>query len=56
MEERTAGPPSDLIDVGRLTLAQIRKLDHPVLADCLERILRDADRGADAVAGFNSSI
>jgi FXSXX-COOH protein len=56
MEEPAAGPPSDLVDASRLTLAEVRKLDRAVLADCLERILRDTDRGADAVAGFQSSL
>lgn len=50
------GPTTDLIDTGQLTLDQLRRLNHPALTDCLARILRDTDRGSDAVAGFQSSL
>lgn len=55
-EDHREGLATEVADVSRLTLTQVRTLDHPVLAGFLERVLRDAGRGRDVVAGFNSSL
>lgn len=47
---------SDLVDLSRLSLAELRALADDDVADSIRRILRDIDQPADAVAGFQSAI
>jgi FXSXX-COOH protein len=58
--ERNLANPADhtteLVDLDDMDLADLLGSDNPVLLDCLERILADADRPQDIVAGFQSAI
>lgn len=47
---------TDLADIEDLSLADLESLDSPVLLESLRRILGDADRPQDIVAGFQSAI
>jgi FXSXX-COOH protein len=47
---------SHLVDLSGVSLAELLANDNPVLRECLGRILEDADRPQDIVAGFQSAI
>jgi FXSXX-COOH protein len=49
-------PDTTLADVTDVPLADLLASDNPVLRDCLRRIVEDADRPQDVVAGFQSAI
>jgi FXSXX-COOH protein len=47
---------SELVDLAAFDLADLSKLDRPILAAALARIVHEIDRPDEAVAGFQSSI
>lgn len=47
---------TEVADLSRVTLTDLRDLEDPALNECLRRVLADTDRSHDAVAGFNSSL
>lgn len=46
----------DLVDLSDVPLAELSNLDQSVFAHSLRRILEEADRPQDAVAGWNSAM
>ncbi len=49
-------PVSDLVDITRVSLADLRGLPDTAINRSLRRILAEIDRPQDAVAGFQSAI
>lgn len=47
---------SSLLDVSRLSLADVRTLDDTAIAHSLRRLLEEVDEPRDAVAGWQSAI
>ena len=47
---------TDLVDLSDVDLHELTTIDHPVLAASARRVLADADRPQDIVAGFQSAI
>ncbi|NYV78856.1 MULTISPECIES: FxSxx-COOH cyclophane-containing RiPP peptide [Streptomyces] len=45
----------DLPDLTALDLESLRRLDHPVLRDVLERLQARQDDGTETLWGFNNS-
>jgi FXSXX-COOH protein len=45
-----------LVDLSDVPLAELLASDNPVLLDTLARVLEDADRPQEIVAGFQSAI
>ncbi|GIG59436.1 hypothetical protein Lfu02_38080 [Longispora fulva] len=54
--DATSDRESDLLDLTQVRLSHLRELDDTVLARSLRRLLDDADRPQDAIAGFQSAI
>jgi len=55
----TEAPPeyeSELPDLSQVPLSELATLDDSVLSHAVRRLLQEADRRHDVVAGFNSSI
>jgi FXSXX-COOH protein len=50
------GTASDLVDLADVPLADLRSLNHPVLAKALQRVAEEAKVSIDVVAGFQSAI
>jgi FXSXX-COOH protein len=54
------GAPDDLssalVDLTDVRLVDLRALDRTVLGMALRRVLEEADRPQDAVAGFQSAL
>jgi FXSXX-COOH protein len=59
-ETRMDGPPtevpSELVDLTHISLADLEIEDGSILARSIQRLLREAARPDEAIAGFNSSI
>jgi FXSXX-COOH protein len=47
---------SDLVDVSRVSLSDLRGLEDSALARALRRVLDEVDRTQGAVAGWQSAI
>jgi FXSXX-COOH protein len=47
---------SDIANLTQTLLAELRSLDHPVLADALRRVAEEAKDSNDAIAGFQAVI
>ena len=56
MENTSAGLPSELVDLTRIRLGDLRKLDNSALAQSIRRVLDDVNRQEDPVADFGSAI
>jgi FXSXX-COOH protein len=48
--------PSGLVDLTDLRLVDLRALDQTTLGTALRRVLEEADRPQDVVAGFQSAL
>jgi FXSXX-COOH protein len=46
----------DLPDLTALDLDALRRLDHPVLRDVLDRLATRQDNGTETLWGFNNSV
>lgn len=47
---------TDLADLTKVPLAELRSLDHPVLTNALRRVAEEAKDSGDVVAGFQAAI
>ena len=47
---------SDLADLTKVPLSELRSLDHPVVTDALRRAAEEAKDSGDAIAGFQAAI
>jgi FXSXX-COOH protein len=56
MSHEEIGMEAGLVDLGGLSLSDLKELDGSVLAHALRRVLADADGPGDAVAAFESYI
>lgn len=48
--------PSDLVDLSRVSLADLRDLPDSAVTESLRRIVAELDQAAEPVAGFQSAI
>lgn len=48
--------PSDLVDLSKVSLADLRDLPDSAVAESLRRIVAELDQDAEPVAGFQSAI
>jgi FXSXX-COOH protein len=55
-DQRTDGHESDLVDLSQVSLDDLRSRSDASLSRALRRILQEADRPQDAIAGFQSAI
>jgi FXSXX-COOH protein len=51
-----SGYMTDLVDLNVISLADLVTIENPVLQNSLRRVLDEADRDDDIVAGFQSAI
>lgn len=56
MSEGPSHLESKLIDLSRVSLADLRSLDNPVLVRSLQRLLSKAEKQRDAIASWDSAI
>ena len=56
MVDGTDDVVTDLLDLGQVSLAELRSLDQPILADVLRRVVEEAKSSVDAIAGFQAAI
>lgn len=56
MTDATEDVTTDLIDLGRVSLSELRTLDQPGLPDALRRVAEEAKNSVDAIAGFQAAI
>ena len=56
MGEERPDIESNVLDVTGIDLAMLQELGNPVLAESVDRILREADQPGEALSGFSSSI
>lgn len=56
MSHEEIGMETDLVDLGGLSLVDLKDLDDSALAHALRRVLADPDGPGEAVAAFESSI
>lgn len=56
MVEMRADIESNVLDVTGIDLATLQELGNPVLAESINRVLREADQPGEALSGFSSSI
>ncbi|MGY0233118.1 FxSxx-COOH cyclophane-containing RiPP peptide [Longispora urticae] len=54
--DATSDRESDMLDLTAVRLAHLGQLDDTVLARSLRRLLDEADRPQDAIAGFQSAL
>lgn len=47
---------TDLVDLANVSLADLRSLDHPILAKALQRAAEEARDSDGVVAGFQAAI
>ena len=47
---------TDLVDLGQVSLTELRSLDQPILSDALRRVAEEARSSVDSVAGFQAAI
>jgi FXSXX-COOH protein len=47
---------TDLVDLTRFPLTQLRSADNPILIDILRRVAEEAENSVDAIAGFQAAI
>jgi FXSXX-COOH protein len=47
---------TDLLDLGQVSLAELRSLNQPILADALRRVVEEAKSSVDPIAGFQAAI
>jgi FXSXX-COOH protein len=47
---------TDLVDLGQVSLSELRSLDQPILSDALRRVVEEANNSIDAIAGFQAVI
>jgi len=47
---------TDLADLSQVALSELRALDQPILSEALRRVVEDAKKPADAIAGFQAVI
>jgi FXSXX-COOH protein len=47
---------TDLVDLVNVALADLRSLDHPILARALQRAAEEASDPVGVVAGFQAAI
>ena len=48
--------PVPLVDLSRLSLAQLRTADSPELASCLARLIREAIDPGEVTSGFTAVV
>jgi FXSXX-COOH protein len=56
MQDATPDLESTLADVTRISLAELKSLDDPILSRSLLRLIEDAEAPSEAIAGFQSSV
>jgi FXSXX-COOH protein len=56
MEDLVPDEESALVDLTRVSLAQLSALDNSVLGHSLRRLLKEADAPSEAIAGFQSIV
>jgi FXSXX-COOH protein len=54
--DATEDVATDLIDLGQVSLSELRSLDQPILSDALRRVVEEAKNSVDAIAGFQAAI
>ena len=47
---------TDLADLTRVPLSELRSLDHPILTNALRRVAEEAINSDDAISGFQAAI
>jgi hypothetical protein len=47
---------TDLADLTKISLAELKSLDQPILDDALQRVAEEAKKSVDAIAGFQATI
>lgn len=55
MTDPEQGVPA-YVDLTTISLARLRTVDSPVLAECLARILRESEDGETPTAEFTSAV
>ena len=45
-----------LVDLGQVSLTELRSLDQPILSDALHRVAEEAKNSVDVIAGFQAAI
>jgi FXSXX-COOH protein len=56
MRHEEVGMEADLVDLGGLSLDDLKELDDSALGHALRRVLADADGPGDAIAAFQSYL
>lgn len=56
MADTTEDVATSLIDLGQVSLSELRSLDHPILSDALRWVVEEAKNSVDAFAGFQAAI
>lgn len=56
MADATEDVATDLVDLGQVSLSELRSLDQSVLSDALRRVVEEANNSVDAIAGFQAVI
>ncbi len=47
---------TDLLDLTRVTMGELRSLDHPILDEALQRVAEEAKTSVESTAGFQAAI
>jgi FXSXX-COOH protein len=47
---------SDLADLTKVPLSELRSLDHPILTNALRRVAEEGKDSGDAISGFQAAI
>ena len=55
MDDLSTDIDTELVDLSRVSLSQLRDLDNSVFANSLRRLVHEIDSATDQTAGFSNS-